>query len=168
MLVKKMKTLTRIIAEYSKWLSVVTLIFVTIATFLLVVLRYVFEAAAPEIDEMNGFVFVWFLYFSIIWCTTQNQHIRVNIIDLFLTPKLRKITDIIADILWGIFGIGMAYASISIVFFTISYQRFSTVLNIPWYMLYAILPLTFIAMTISITFEVINRIKNIFLQEKKG
>ena len=105
-------------------------------------------------------VFVWFLYLSMIYCLRYNLHIKVEIIDTLVSRTTRKIIDIIADMILLVFSAVMFYDGALLVIFNMSRAGGKTpMLDIPYYAVYIVLPLSFGLFTVFLAIRIFNMSK---------
>jgi TRAP-type C4-dicarboxylate transport system permease small subunit len=133
-----------ILKNIDLYIAMVAFMFVVLVTFLFVITRYFYSLSLPGLEEFTVIVFIWFLYFSMMYCMRKNAHIRVNIIDLLLPPKGRIVVSILANLILLSFNVSMIIFSARLVYFNFGpYGAKSIILGIPDYTVYAVLPLSF-------------------------
>lgn len=137
------------------YIAMIAFTFVTGVTFLFVITRYFYSLSLPGLEEFTVIVFIWFLYFSMMYCMRKNVHIRVNVIDLILPPRLRGLTTIASNLVLLAFNLSMIYFSGRLVAFNVgpSGAR-SIMLGIPDYVVYAILPFSFAVFSLSVILHI--------------
>ena len=69
---------------------------IVITTTLQIVCRYVFKSPLSWSDEVCRYLFIWFTFLGISYCTQTNNHIRIDIIET-LVPKLKKLFMFVGD-----------------------------------------------------------------------
>ncbi|MBG0776393.1 MAG: TRAP transporter small permease [Desulfovibrionaceae bacterium] len=77
--------------------------FMTIALFLQILSRYVFNFSITWTEELSIFGLMWITYFGAAIAVVQRRHIRITILSDFLPDKVRKILDIACNIAFMIF-----------------------------------------------------------------
>ena len=113
-------------------------------------------------------VFVWFLYLSMIYCLRYNLHIKVEIIDTFIGQKLKKIIEAIADIILLVFTSVMFYNGILLVIFNMGRSGGNTpMLDIPYYVVYIVLPFSFGLFTVFLAMRILGHVKDILPTKMK-
>jgi len=133
----------------------IAFVFIVFVTFLFVITRYFYALSLPGLEELTVIIFIWFLYFSMMYCMRKNAHIRVNVIDLMLPPTGRMAVTILANLILLAFNVGMAVFSARLVYFNLGpYGATSIILGIPDYVVYAVLPLSFSVFSISVGVQI--------------
>ena len=155
-----MATLRHVWQNFERWTAVFLIAFLTIILFVEVLFRYLFYQSVGWINEISGFTFVWFLYLSDSYITGQNSHIRVKILDLFTPAKYIYYVDLCMNFLWLAFNVLMTYFGIQLVASVIQYPFKTPILDISMAYPYAIIPLTFGLMTIRLSINIYNDIRN--------
>ena len=136
--------------------------------FLLVITRYLYSLSLPALEEFTMVVFVWFLYLSMIYCLRYNLHIKVEIIDTLVSRTTRKIIDIIADIILLVFAAVMFYNGALLVIFNMSRSGGKTpMLDIPYYAVYIVLPLSFGLFTVFLAIRIFRHVKDVLPEKVK-
>lgn len=125
-------------------IAIVLLVVVMSTTLLGVITRYVFSMSLQSVDEVSGILFVWFLYFSMIFCVRKNENIIVNIFDVYMSARVKLAIIIFANFTVLAFSAVMAKYSLGLVAYNVGRSGGETpMLSIPYYIVYAILPLAF-------------------------
>ena len=154
------KIFSDIVKNLDLYLSGAAFIFVSCVTFLLVITRYLYSLSLPALEEITMIVFVWFLYLSMIFCLRKNLHIRVEIIDTIVSARIKNYIEITADILLIIFTFVMFYYGSLLVDFNMTRSGGKTpMLDIPYYAVYIVLPLSFGLFTFFLATRIIRKIK---------
>ncbi|NQU58747.1 MAG: TRAP transporter small permease [Rhodospirillales bacterium] len=144
-----------ILKDVDLYIAMVAFVFIVLVTFLFVITRYFYSMSLPGLEEFTVIIFIWFLYFSMMYCMRKNSHIRVNVIDLMLPPKGRTLVSIFANLILLIFNVGMIFCSARLVYFNLGpFGATSIILGIPDYVVYAILPLSFSIFSVSVIAQV--------------
>ena len=150
------------------YLSAAAFVFVSCVTFLLVVTRYLYSLSLPALEEFTMVVFVWFLYLSMIYCTRHNHHIKVEIIDSIVGNKWKIFFDFFADISLIIFTSVMCYYAFLLVDFNFGNAGGSTpMLDLPYYVIYLVLPFSFGLFTFFLAIKIAQRAKDLFLRNNE-
>lgn len=158
----KRTILSGIVRDLDLYLSAAAFLFVSCVMFLLVITRYLYSLSLPALEEFTMVVFVWFLYLSMIYCLRYNFHIKVEIIDTFIGQKLKKIIETIADIILFIFTSVMFYNGILLVIFNMGRSGGKTpMLDIPYYVVYIVLPFSFGLFTVFLAMRILGHVKDI-------
>lgn len=144
-----------ILKDADLYIAMATFVFIVFVTFLFVITRYFYSLSLPELEEFTVIIFIWFLYFSMMYCMRKNSHIRVNVIDLILPPKGRLAVSILANLILLAFNVGMIIFSARLVHFNFGpFGATSIMLGIPDYVVYGILPLSFSIFSFSVVAQI--------------
>lgn len=143
------------------YVAVVCMLFVAVFCFVNVITRYFFGKTSAALDELNMIVFIWFLYASITYCVRLDRHIRVEVLGLYMSKRKSAILKTIADSIWFVFSIYITYAAFKLVKFNLLYIARTPMLEIPMFIVYLILLLSFALMSLLLLKNIINRIKEI-------
>ena len=130
------------------YVAVVCMLFVTVFCFVNVITRYVFGKTSATLDEFNMIVFIWFLYASITYCVRLDRHIRVEVLDMYMSQRKNTILKIIADSIWLVFSVYLTYAAFKLIKFNMIYVARTPMLEIPMFIVYMILLFSFALMSI--------------------
>ncbi len=152
--------LSGIVKDLDLYLSAAAFVFVGCVMFLLVITRYLYSLSLPALEEFTMVVFVWFLYLSMIYCLRHNLHIRVEIIDTLIGRTAKKVIDLIADTILLVFTAVMFYDGMLLVVFNMGRSGGKTpMLDIPYYAVYIVLPLSFGLFTIFLVLKILKHLK---------
>lgn len=131
-------------------LSVVVLIFVTIAVFVSVASRYFFKTPLEWSEEMARYAFIWLVFLGVAMAEKTGDHFRIEYFVHKMTPKTKLIVDIFLNTL--------IFVTLYLLFVeSLGYYRqgksgISTVLQIPLNYIYIALP-------VSVVLTFLNRIE---------
>lgn len=151
-----------ILKDADLYIAMVAFIFIVLVTFMFVITRYFYSLSLPGLEEFTVIIFIWFLYFSMMYCMRKNLHIRVNVIDLMLPPKGRTAVSILSNLILLAFNVGMIIFSARLVHFNLGpFGATSIMLGIPDYVVYAILPLSFSFFSFSVGAQVWREIRSL-------
>lgn len=158
---KTVPSLNEILKNLDYYLAVVCMMFVTIYCFINVICRFFFGKTSAALDELNIIIFVWFLYAAITYCVRLDKHIRIEILDLYISEKANAFLKVISDTIWLIFSAYIAYAGFQLINFNLKYVAKTSILEIPMYIVYSIVFISFIAMTIFLLSNLCIKIKRL-------
>ena len=77
--------------------------FMTIALFLQILSRYVFNFSITWTEELSIFGLMWITYFGAAIAVVQRRHIRITILSDLLPRRAKKILDIFCNIAFMVF-----------------------------------------------------------------
>lgn len=89
--------------RFLETLATITFFCLVILIALQITYRY-FGASIPWTEELSRVSLIWSIYLGVIIATFSRDHIRVEIIDQYLTTKAKQIYNIIVDFLILIFS----------------------------------------------------------------
>jgi len=161
------KLLVIVSKDADLYLASLAFIYVAAMAFVLMLARYVFSVSLPGLEELNMVVFVWFLYLSMIYCVRTDTHIRVEVLDLVLGRMMRLITSVFANVLVLAFTSIMFYYSWKLVWFNIGRDAATTpVLGLPYYLVYAVLPVSFLLFSVVLIYRALLDLKRFFSERR--
>lgn len=145
---KMVPSLGEILKNLDYYLAVVCMMFVTIYCFINVICRFFIGKTSASLDELNIIVFIWFLYAAITYCVRLDKHIRIEIFDLYISEKANLALKIIADSIWIVFSAFITNAGFQLIQFNMKYAAKTSILEIPIYLTYSVIFISFAAMTL--------------------
>lgn len=92
-----------LINNFEKILVSVITASMTVALFLQILSRYVFNFSITWTEELSIFGLMWITYFGASIAVMERRHIRITILSDMLPPKPKKCLDIICNIAFIIF-----------------------------------------------------------------
>jgi TRAP-type C4-dicarboxylate transport system permease small subunit len=138
-----MKTLARFLSSFESTLASALVVFLTILLSVQIVNRYVFQTSLIWVEEIARISFVWMIYFAVAGAARENRHVRVGIIDLFLSPRALRVVNLIADAVVFAFSLVVVWLGIALVRSSIRFGDRSPVTEIPMSVIYAVIPICF-------------------------
>lgn len=80
-------------------------ILLTIMSSLQVLFRYVFRISAPWTEELSRYFMIWMVFIGAGWATHAENHIAINVIDLFLkNKKIIKFVEVLTALALSVFS----------------------------------------------------------------
>ena len=137
-----------ILRNLDYYLAAVCMMFVTIYCFVNVICRFFVGKTSAGLDELNIIVFIWFLYASIAYCVRLDKHIRIEILDLYVSEKVSACIKITSDAILFVFSAYIAYAGLQLIQFNLKYVAKTSILEIPVFLIYSIVFMSFTVMTV--------------------
>lgn len=107
-----------------------------------VILRYVFKAPRPWVEEISMYCVLWGILFGLSIALRNNQHIAIDLFYDKLSPTLKRVVDIIANFVGVVFCVCLVYYSAILVISTHKTGMVSMTVGIPMWLVYLILPLS--------------------------
>jgi TRAP-type C4-dicarboxylate transport system permease small subunit len=105
--------------------------------------RYILLFSFSWNEELARFVFIWLVYLGVSLGAKHNEHIRVTILNNFLTAKNQKVIRYIADTGWFIFCTYVCFLGIQMLQTMFHYKHLSASLQWNTAYVYMIIPLAF-------------------------
>ena len=143
-----MKKAENILWQAVDWVLYLTMIIMVIVTFANVIGRYVFNHSIAAADEIARMAFVWLTYIGSIVAMKEGSHIRVDIVVSLVPPAVRKVFDVISNLL-----ILTIRVTMNLVMENLTYPMPLT--KIPYGVVQAIIPLSMLFMLIINIFHLI-------------
>ena len=118
-------------------LSGVILLFITIAIFVDVFLRYFFNRPSIWVTEVSSYLFLYLVFLATAYCLQEGQHIRVTFLLDYFGDKGRRIMDIITSLFALTFSVVLLWQT-----FIMTWTAFAenwtspTMLNAPFAYIY--------------------------------
>ncbi len=145
--------------KIQRYAAMVALAVLSFLVFIFVVARYLFGVSFPDIEELNKILFVFFLYLALS-IVEPADHFRVAIIDLFVPSRFARGLDLIGHFLWLGFHAAIILGGIALVVSSARYNLLTANLDLPFAVIYAIVPLGFLFMSVPVAKEIWRLIKN--------
>lgn len=145
---KRVPGFWEIVRNLDYYIAVVCMLLVTVYCVGNVVFRFFIGKTSAALDELNIIIFIWFLYAAIAYCVRTDKHIRIEILDLYVSKKTSALLKIISDVIWLAFSGYITYAGLQLIQFNLKYVAKTSILEIPVFVTYSIVFLSFLAMTI--------------------
>jgi len=154
-----MKYILSIIVNISKAIAAFGIAAGVALAFINVVARYLFESSLSWAGELTIYLFLWSVFFGATYCFKKDAHIAVDIFLLKAPPKLRKILMLTTLTISAIYLGAIAYYGYQYILLYIDLGEMSVDLNIPLWIPYSVVPISFAFSTIIIIDKIINLIK---------
>ncbi len=141
---------------FEVYLGVLVFSCLIVSIFLEVFFRYVLNNPSPQLFELSIYLFVWVIYLGGALATRYNQHIRFDLIYRSMPEKVRRILEVIFDLLTN--GVLLVLFLPAVRYTIQMYPIKASALRVPWTFLLVVFPL-FLALVILHNFTTI--VKNI-------
>lgn len=155
---KRVKLLKFVDENFEEIVCSMLLAIIVILLGVQVSLRFLFNTALSWQEELTRILFVWFCYIGVSLGAKRMQHIRVTVFVGFLPDRVRKVTDIIADLVWLFFNVAMVYISVSMLRTMTEFRQLTPAMDIDVFHIYLIIPLAFLITTLRIIQLYVKRI----------
>ena len=154
-----MKHLISFIVNISKVVAAFGIAAGVALAFVNVIARYIFESSLTWAGELTIYLFLWSTFFGAVYCFKKDAHIAV---DLFLEkapPNFRKFLILLTLFISAIYVAAIAYFGYQYVLLYIDLGEISVDLNIPLWIPYVVVPISFAFSAIVLLDKIIEIIK---------
>ena len=94
-------------------------------------------------EELARYVFILLVYMAACAAVAENAHVRVEVIDNFLSKKQARVLDTIADLIFIAFMGLIGWYGLEIAIDAFKIKTLSPAMRMPMWIAYAIVPTTF-------------------------
>ena len=108
-----------------------------------VVARYLFHSSLTWAGELTVYLFLWSVFFGAAYCFKEDAHISVTVLLDRVNPKVAKVLMIISHIVTLIFLIAVSWYGYEYLQLVIELDERSIDLDIPMWIPYLAIPLSF-------------------------
>ncbi len=151
-----------------KYLLAFGMLFTTVLLFVNVILRYFFHSAIFWAEEVLRYCIVWISFIGTAVCVQDDSHISIDILSSSLKPKGKRILKICLQIAGIIFSVFFFIVSIRFIGqIKATNQVSATIGNMPMYVIYLCMPISFILYFIHSAQQLISLLRNKGI-EKEG
>lgn len=107
-----------------------------------------FTNLSPKMEELAIFAFVAQLYFGASLATREGGHFRVTAQFLLFPERIRKWLYLPGEILWQCLNVFLIWQGVNLVNSAFQTSQMTTAMQIPMWVVYAIIPVSFLSTTI--------------------
>jgi C4-dicarboxylate transporter DctQ subunit len=111
--------------------------------FINVVGRYIFEASLTWAGELTIYLFLWSVFFGAVYCFYKDAHIAVDVLLVKVPPKFAKVLTLLSIVIAFAFVSAVAYYGYEYVMLYIELEERSIDLDIPLWIPYSVVPISF-------------------------
>ena len=154
-----MKYLLSLIVNISKAIAAFGIAAGVALAFVNVVARYAFESSLSWAGELTIYLFLWSTFFGAAYCFKKDAHIAVDLFLLKAPPKVQKILILITLIISVIYVGAIAYFGYQYVLLYIDLGEMSVDLDIPLWIPYVVIPISFAFSAIIIFYKIVEVLK---------
>ena len=148
-------------ANFERYLCLFLFSIMVLLTAAQVLFRFVINFSLDWTEELSRYLFIASIYAGSSLAVKTNDHIRVEVIHLFLPPSILKIFRIFADCIWLSFSILIMIQGFGICSKLLSIGQTSPTLRFPMGMIYGIIPIGFMLMNIRLIQSLYFQFRNI-------
>jgi TRAP-type C4-dicarboxylate transport system permease small subunit len=146
-------------APVEAYFAIVFTLILIILLSLQIFFRFVLNKSISWAEEVSRFAFVWSIYCGFVLAANHDRHIRVTLQLKLFPEKIQKWLLTVADSLWIIFNIVVAFYAVKFVLSMFRFPYISQTTGINLVYVYAVIPLGFIFMTVRIVQTAIRRFR---------
>ena len=154
-----MKFLLSLIVNISKAIAAFGIAAGVALAFVNVVARYAFESSISWAGELTIYLFLWSTFFGAAYCFKKDAHIAVDVFLVKAPPKIQKLLTLITLIISAIYVGAIAYFGYQYVLLYIDLGEMSVDLNIPLWIPYVVIPISFAFSTVILIYKIVELIK---------
>ena len=136
--------------NFEDYVSAVAMVMMVSILFAQVFTRYVLQGSITWAEELSRFAFLWMMFLASSLAARHRSHIRVTAPILLLPKKMRLYVILLADVIWVIFNVVVAYQSIVMVKNAMQFIYYSPSLNLNMAYMFMVIPISFVLMTVRI------------------
>jgi len=154
-----MKKLTNFLVAISAAFTAFGIAAGVLLAFVNVVARYIFESSLTWAGELTIYLFLWSIFFGASYCFKTDAHISVDVFLQKASPKLAKILMLLTLFITTLYIGAIAYFGYKYVLLYMDLGEISIDLNIPLWIPYAVVPISFGISTVILIEKIITLIK---------
>ena len=154
-----MKYFLSLIVNISKAIAAFGIAAGVALAFVNVVARYAFESSLSWAGELTIYLFLWSTFFGATYCFKKDAHIAVDVFLIKAPPKMQKFLTLITLIISAVYVGAIAYFGYQYVLLYIDLGEMSVDLDIPLWIPYVVVPISFAFSTIVIMYKLIEVLK---------
>lgn len=124
-----------------------------------VVARYVFDSSLTWASELTVYFFLWSVFFGAAYCFKQDAHINVSILLEKTSPATAKFFMLLSHTITLIFLFAVAYYGYQYVLFVHELEEVSIDLEIPMWIVYMVIPVSFFFASFRVFEKIIEIVK---------
>lgn len=154
-----MKIFSWINKHIEELLLSISLITFVIVMGLQVFMRYVVNQSLAWPEELSRYIFIWFTFIGVSYAIRTRSHLRIDILQSYLSKKALNVLETVVDIVFIIFSVIVVIAGFSIFNTFLETMQTSPGLGIPFAFVYLSLPIGFGLSIIRLIQNIVNRIR---------
>ena len=154
-----MKFLLSLIVNISKAIAAFGIAAGVALAFINVVARYAFESSLSWAGELTIYLFLWSTFFGAAYCFKKDAHIAVDVFLVKAPTKVQKFLTLITLVISAIYVGAIAYFGYQYVLLYIDLGEMSVDLDIPLWIPYVVVPISFAFSAVIIAYKIIEVLK---------
>lgn len=150
--------------QIQEYASAFLMVMMSIIVFIQVLTRFVFHIPLPWTEELAKLLLIWLTYLALAATFSRGYHIRIDIIDQFITGKIGPVVDLVIQMLGLVFSV-VTFRFVYYYFQSqLEFSQSTPVLSIPMYVV--LIPIllgmiftffTFLLESISVVKKIMNK-----------
>ena len=154
-----MRAFISLIVNISKAIAAFGIAAGVLLAFVNVVARYAFESSISWAGELTIYLFLWSTFFGAAYCFKKDAHIAVDVFLIKAPIKLRKFLTLITLVISAVYVGAISYFGYQYVLLYIDLGEMSVDLNIPLWIPYVVVPISFAFSAIILILKIIEILK---------
>jgi len=154
-----MNFIVKVVVEISKFITAFGIAGGVALAFVNVVGRYVFESSLTWASELTIYLFLWSTFFGAVYCFKKDAHINIDLLLLKVSSKSAKILTLFSLLVTLVYLLAISYYGYEYVLLYIDLEEMSIDLDIPLWIPYSVVPISFAFSAIVIIQKIITLIK---------
>lgn len=108
-----------------------------------VIARYVFDSSLTWAGELTTYLFIWSTFFGAAYCFKQDAHISINVLLEKVSPTTAKFLMLVTHTITLVFLFAVAFYGYKYVVFVHELEEISVDLEMPMWIIYLVIPVSF-------------------------
>ena len=129
-------------------------------------MRFLTTKGDVKANEMVTYLFIWLIYIGMVVAAKNHSHMRVTMLADAFKPRIRNTIYLISNLLWLYYCGYVVIVTIQLIQQFQALNSKTTVLQIPIWVTYLILPITFTWSSMYIIRDIIDNIKGIIKPDR--
>lgn len=158
-----MEAIKNLLDKIIEWFCIIIMGVMTCLVTWQVITRYVFNNPSVFTEQTSQYLFVWLIMYGSAYVFGKREHMQISFVRDLTSGNLRKLIDVIQEIIIAIFVLGvMIYGG-----YSVSLKQMvqsDATLQIPMGIIYSAIPIS----GVIVVFYVINNIIQILKNNKEG
>jgi C4-dicarboxylate transporter DctQ subunit len=154
-----MNFIEKIVVNISKFFTAFGIAGGVALAFVNVVARYAFESSISWAGELTIYLFLWSTFFGAVYCFKKDAHIAVDVFLVKASPKIAKFLTILTQLIALIYVSAIAFYGYKYVLLYMDLGEMSVDLNIPLWIPYVVVPISFAFSAIVLIYKIIQTFK---------
>ena len=149
----------KFILQISKLIAAVGIAGGVALAFVNVVARYIFDNSISWASELTIYLFLWSTFFGAVYCFKKDAHIAVDVVLIKTPPTIRKILMLISLLVAFVYVVAISYYGYQYVLLYMDLGEMSVDLDIPLWIPYVVVPISFAFSAIVLVQKIVELIK---------